>query len=73
MNTETRKVYNTRGVEVGAYLSLTFLTPTSPQQKESIENALRLYAINELYPDEKVNIFSNTDCDTPGIVALLEF
>lgn len=73
MSTLIKKLYDQKGRETGAILSVVFLVQTDIQQKNIIENRLIQYAFDRLYPGEGLKIYRDMYIDTPSITVIKNF
>lgn len=65
-----KKLYNQDKKEVGSILISIMNAPIDPQKKNDIENELKQYAINTLYPNEGLSIYNETSIDIPSITVI---
>jgi hypothetical protein len=70
MRVYIKRIYNQKGQETGAILSVVFGAPTNIQQKNIIESKLIQYAFEQLYPREGLNIYRDMYIDTPSITVI---
>lgn len=70
MRTFIQRLYDQKGQETGAILSVVFGAPTKIQQKNIIEGQLIQFAFDKLYPGQGLNIYRDMYIDTPSITVI---
>ena len=70
MKVNVKRLFNQKGVETGAILSITVGGTTNIQQKYAFESQLIQYGFDILYPGEGLNIFRDMYIDTPSVTII---
>ncbi len=73
MRTIIKKVYNENGIETGSMLTALVDITSNHELKLDIENHLRQYAFEILYPRQSLKTYSEVNRDTPSIVVIRNF
>lgn len=65
-----KKIYNENGIEIGSILTSILISTSNNQEKIEIENILKQYAIDKLYPHTGVNVYSEFSKDIASIIVI---
>jgi len=65
-----KKLYNQDKKEIGSVLLSIMNAPIDAQKKKDIENELKQYAVDVLYPNEGLSIYSDISIDIPSIIVI---
>lgn len=70
MKVIVKRIFNTEKKETGSILSAFVGRATRLEEKITIENKLKDYAFNKLYPGEGLNIYRDMYPDNPSIAVI---